>query len=295
MEKIGFVGIGAVGSCMVQRLLAGGATVTVFDAEQKNMSPIVELGANPASSPAEVAAHSTLIITCADNDREVEKVLIGHAGMLDAIQPGSVVVEITTSSPLTTRKIAALLAPKGADIIDASFWGEPSDAAGGTLCFVVGGEENVLTRCRPVLDHLGKKVIHVGELGAGHTVKAINMMMTGANLVAAAEVVGLGAKAGLDRQTMLKVLNVSSGENFITSNLFVKYVLPGNYDAGLTLTEMLQAIRLGTQTARELDIPALLATRAEQILALAERQGLGVEDVTEIVPYIESLMGLHTK
>lgn len=294
MEKIGVIGLGAIGSLIVKRLLANGAEIIVYDLDQNNMASLVQLGVKTAVSPADVAANRTFIFNCDTDAQTAEDVLLGTDGVIDNIQPGSVVVEASTSTPTRTRRIAELLEKRSADIIDASVITGATAAENDTLSFMVGGKEEVFERCHPILSILGTDIVHVGDLGSGHVVKAVTMMMLGANLVAAAEIVGLGVKAGLDRKKILEVINVSSGESFVTSNHYIKHILPKTYDLHFTLPLMLKDIRIGTQMAHEMDIPALVATRIEEIYAMACYQGMALEDCTKIVSFIERLMGLQS-
>src|SRR5699024_8230101 len=122
-------------------------------------------------------------------------------------------------------------------------------AENGTLSILVGGNENILERCRPILEILGSDVIHVGELGVGHTVKAVNMLMLASNLIAATEVYSLGVKIGIDKEKILEVINASSGESFITSNHFLKFVLTRTYNSNFSLDLMLKDIKIGAEIA----------------------------------------------
>lgn len=294
MEKIGIIGLENTGSLLVKRLLINKAKMIIYDSDPNRMLPHVHLGVKPAASPADVVTNSTFIIICDTDEQKREDLFSGINGINNTIQAGNVVVDTFTSSPNRIRKIALVLEKRGADIVDASIIPGNYTVQNETLSIVVGGKEEVFKRCRPILSLLGDDVIHVGDLGSGHVVKAINMMMMGANLIAAAEILGLGVKAGLDRKKILDVINVSSGESFITSNYYLKHILTETYDFKFTLELMLKDIRVCTQIAHEMDIPALVTTRIEEIYAMACYHGMGPEDSFKIDQFIGNLMGVQS-
>jgi 3-hydroxyisobutyrate dehydrogenase-like beta-hydroxyacid dehydrogenase len=277
---------------MAKRLHQSGDEVFVYDIDSAKMKPHAEIGIHAMSSSAEVARMSDFIITCVVDPKSVEEAVLGKNGVMEGARAGTVLIETTSSSPFTTRKIAEKLKEKNVDVIDAPVSRGVPAAENGTLSIMVGGDEEVLQKCLPVLRKLGTDIFHVGGLGAGHVVKALNMLLLGAHLIAAAEVVALGIKQGLDPRNILEVINVSSGENFMTSNHFLKYVLPKTYDSKFTVDLMLKDIRIGTEIARELGLPSISFSRVEEIYTMAAAHGLGAEDNTKLVPFIESLMGV---
>lgn len=290
--KVGVIGVGEIGSRMAKRLHQSGDEVFVYDIDSAKMKPHAEIGIHAMSSSAEVARMSDFIITCVVDPKSVEEAVLGKNGVMEGARAGTVLIETTSSSPFTTRKIAEKLKEKNVDVIDAPVSRGVPAAENGTLSIMVGGDEEVLQKCLPVLRKLGTDIFHVGGLGAGHVVKALNMLLLGAHLIAAAEVVALGIKQGLDPRNILEVINVSSGENFMTSNHFLKYVLPKTYDSKFTVDLMLKDIRIGTEIARELGLPSISFSRVEEIYTMAAAHGLGAEDNTKLVPFIESLMGV---
>ena len=294
VEKIGIIGLGTMGSLIVSRLLEKDTEMIVYDSNPDKMAPLEQLGIKLASSPAGVAEKSNIILSCVADEQTIEDVLIGNNGVINAIQSRSVVVDMSTSTPMTTKRVAELLEIRGADMIDAPVSLMVTSNGKDSLSFMVGGKEEVLERCRPLLSFLGTDIIHVGNLGSGHVVKAITTMMFGANLVAAAEIVGLGVKVGLDIQKMLEVINVSSGESFVTSNHYIKHILAETYDSNFAMGLMLQNIRISAQIAHETESCAFVATRIEEIYAMACYQGMALEDCVKIVPYLERRMGLNS-
>gem|GEM_PF-1143517 len=291
MEKVGVIGLGRIGSHIVKRLLKNDKEIIVYDMDPNKMTLLEHLGIKLAVSPGDVAANSSFIISCLNDAKTVEDLLIGNNGIIDTIKPRSVVVEMSTSAPATTRKVAALLEKRGADIIDAPV-SEVTTNGEVTLSFMIGGKEEVLERCRPILSFLGTIIIHVGDLGCGHVVKALTLMMFGANLVSAAEIVGLGEKSGLAKKTMLDVFNVSSGESFVTSSHYLKHIRQDTHETNLAMGLMLQNIILSSQIAHEMDVSALVATRIEEIYAMACYHGSVLEDSINVISYIQGLMGL---
>ncbi|GAA0326317.1 2-hydroxy-3-oxopropionate reductase [Bacillus carboniphilus] len=291
MSKVGIVGFGEIGSRMGKRLVQRGYSVTAYDIDAQAMNRAKAIGALCATSPAEVAQCSEFIIVCVTDPDAVEKCVIGENGIVEGLQSNSIVIETTTSKPSTTRKIAVEIERKNGSIIDAPVSRGVPAAENGTLSILVGGKEEVLDRCRPLLECLGTDIIHVGDLGAGHCVKAINMMMLGCNLIAASEVITLGVKAGIEMETMLEVINVSSGESYMTSNHFLKYVLPDTFDSQFSLGLMLKDIKIGTEIAYESGLAPIAASKAKEIYRWAASHNMRQEDNMRIVQFIQRWMG----
>lgn len=291
MVKVGIVGFGELGSRMGRRLLQHGIDVTVYDINQKKLNYAKAMGANLVNSPAELAKSVEFIIVCVTNHEAVEDCILGANGILEGLKPDSVIIEMTTSKPTTTQKIAEEIKRKKGFIIDAPVSRGVQAAENGTLSIFVGGDKKVLERCIPILELLGTDIIHVGELGSGHAVKAISMMMLGCNLIAAAEVISLGLKEGIDMEKILEVINVSSGESYMTSNHFIKFVLPETYDSRFTLELMWKDIQIGTEIAYELGFAPVAASRAKEIYRWAMSHRMGKEDNMKIVKFLQRWMG----
>ncbi|HSO07511.1 MAG TPA: NAD-binding protein, partial [Pelomicrobium sp.] len=156
---------------------------------------------------------------------------------------------------------------------------------------MVGGDAAVLARARPVLEVFGTDIFHVGDVGAGHVVKAVNMAVMGANLLACIEAVGLGARCGIERPRLVARLNAGAGESFMTSNHFPKYVLSGTFRSSFGLALMAKDVRVATAIGRDLGLPLPIAGRVEDVYAAALRHGLGGEDNMRIVQFVDGLTG----
>jgi 3-hydroxyisobutyrate dehydrogenase-like beta-hydroxyacid dehydrogenase len=286
---VGVIGTGALGSVLANRLAAGGHPTCAYDADPgayAALAPEVE----PLPSPADVARRAEFVLTCVTNAAAVEQAVLGPDGVVEGIRAGSVLIETTTSTPATTRLLAGPLRAAGADLIDAPVSRGVPAALAGTLSIWVGGDAGTLRRCRPLLERLGTDILHVGDLGAGHTVKAVNMLLMGINLAALTEAATLARRYGLELDRFLEVLNTSSGGSFMSASHFPRYVATGTYDSRFTLGLMLKDLRVGLDIARDLGVPAPVAQRAAGLWELAAAHGLADADNMRIVPFLESLL-----
>lgn len=288
-DTIGVIGTGAIGSRMVRRLLAHGRRVVAHDIDRGVLEPLRIHGAILADSPAAVAAQSSTVITCVTDAAAVERALLGPGGVVARALPGTVVIETTTSTPSTTRGVAAALAGRGVSVIDAPVSRGVPAAEAGTLSIMVGGDDDAIDRCLPVLAMLGTDIVRTGGLGTGHIAKAMNMMVLGINLLAAAEIMTLGRRLGLGMEELIRRINAGPGESFMTSNHVPKYILTERYDSTFTLGLMLKDVRVATRIAHDLGIASLYGTRVEEVYALAAGHGMAPGDNTRIVPFIADL------
>jgi 2-hydroxy-3-oxopropionate reductase len=206
MAKVGVIGLGAMGSPIAKNLLKAGHSVTVFARRAEAMAPLVAAGATAASSPADAAARSDVTVTMVIDTRAVEEVALGPRGIIEGAKPGSVVVDHSTIDPDGARRIAAALKARGIDMIDAPVSGGPAVAGAGTLSMMVGGDEAVLDRMRPILGCYATTIVHIGPSGAGQIAKACNQICTIVNTLGAAEAMLMAERAGIDPTKVKDVL-----------------------------------------------------------------------------------------
>ena len=173
-EKVGFIGLGAMGVPMSQRLLEAGYPLTVYDIRKEAIEAIVKKGAQGTASPKEVGEQCGKVITIVPNSDAVEQVVFGPGGLLEGMKAGSVLIEMTSAYPPSTLKVNQALSAKGVHMIDAPVSGGVVGAVAGTLSIMVGGDEKIFESCRPILSAMGKNLFHIGEIGFGHALKAIN-------------------------------------------------------------------------------------------------------------------------
>jgi 2-hydroxy-3-oxopropionate reductase len=207
MSTVAFVGVGLMGKPMATNLIKGGYSLIVYDVNPVPVKALVALGARAASSPKEAAQAAEVVITSLPDDGIVEIVVLGPNGILEGLKPGSILVETSTVSPMTSRKVAAQVNAKGSEMLDAPLSGGDSGATAGTLSIMVGGKAEVLAKVLPILQKMGKNITHVGGQGSGTISKAANQIIVALTIEAVSEALIFAKKAGADpakvRQAML--------------------------------------------------------------------------------------------
>lgn len=227
--RVAFLGLGAIGQPMAARVAArheltvwnrSGSKSAVFAAEHKVRSAV---------SPREAVTDAEVVVTCLPLSRDVEALVQGPNGILAGAQRGAVLVDCTSGDPATSRRIATQLHEKGLGFLDAPVSGGTNGAAAGTLTVMVGGEPALLERVRPVLESFGSRIVHMGGVGAGDAMKAVNNALLAVNILAVGEGLAALTKAGVDPRLALDVLNSSSGRSFVSEQLVPERVLSGSF------------------------------------------------------------------
>jgi 3-hydroxyisobutyrate dehydrogenase len=289
-ERIGFIGLGNMGAPMARRLVDAGYELVVTDAVPEAVERFAAGSkCERAASPQSIGERCRVVITMLPNGQIVREVLLGANGLAPRLAPGSVAIDMSSSSPIGTRELSADLATIGIALVDAPVSGGVKKAADGMLAIMVGGEAEPVTRARPILEAMGK-VFATGPSGSGHAMKALNNFLSAANLAIAAEAVIAGQRFGLDPATMISILNASTGRNTGTDSKFPNNVLPRTFNSGFALGLMAKDLRLALEVARSSGAPAGLLEKTAQMWAAAEQQLGGTADNTEVVKYLESLV-----
>jgi len=284
---IGFVGLGNMGGRMTRRIVDGGTPVTGFD---MNREAVVAAGATPADSAAGVVAASDVVLLSLPDSKVVEKVVLDEA-FLAALRPGQIVVDLSTAAPSSTQAIHARFAELGVEYLDAGISGGAAAAEKGTLTLMVGGSAEALAQVRSTFAHFATNVFHLGGPGAGHSTKLLNNFLNAIALSATAEVMVAAKKAGLDLQTVLDVLNSSSGVNFATQNRFPK-IINGDYlKGGLTNALMTKDVVLYVDHLHELGVSSLNASGPLASFGLANALGYANEISNTVVDAIGDVSG----
>jgi 3-hydroxyisobutyrate dehydrogenase-like beta-hydroxyacid dehydrogenase len=288
-ERVGFIGLGAMGQPMSRRLLEAGFPLVIYDVRKEAMETPIKKGAQGASSPKEVAEKCRKVITIVPNSDAVEQVVFAAGGLLEGLKAGDVLVEMTSAYPPSTLKVHQALAAEGAHMIDAPVSGGVVGAEAGTLSVMVGGDEKIFESCRPILSVMGKNLFYIGGIGFGHALKAINNFLSATTMAATSEAVILASKLGLSPQRVIEVLQVSTGRSYSTELKFPKFVLPRTFNSGFTMELMHKDINTVTRMAREYKVPMFIANLIQELFGSALIHGEGKMDHTAIFSFLEDL------
>jgi len=292
--SLGFVGVGKMGGPMTTRLLNAGHKVCVFDASRDAMAAMEKLGAQGATSAAEVASVAETIFVSLPNPQIVESVLLGSGGVLEGRNVKRV-VDFSTIGPRAAKRVADALSEKNINYIDAPVSGGVKGAREGTLAIMVACPKDVFTESQQLLGNFGK-VFHLGEVpGQAQTMKLANNLLAGAAIALTSEAMVMGVKAGLDPQTMLDVLNTSTGRNSATQDKFPRSVLPGTFDFGFTTGLSYKDVSLCIDEAEALGVPMVVGSTVRQMLAVTKAMYGAESDFTSMCRVIETWAGVEVR
>ena len=250
-ESVGFVGLGVMGRPMAKHIAAKGHAVIVYNRSRAAMDELVTAGATAADSPADVARLATIIITMVSDTPDVEAVMTGPAGVLEGLQPGSVVIDMSSISPVATKRLAAAVAAKGGTMLDAPVSGGEIGAINGTLSIMVGGDAAALARVRPILECMGnpERIVHVGaSSGDGQTCKICNQIAIGGALAGVSEAFALARKAGVDPARVREALLGGFAASRVLE-VHGERMLKGNYVPGFRARLYQKDLRLAQEAA----------------------------------------------
>jgi len=282
ITRVGFIGLGIMGAPMAANLLKAGFAVTVWNRTAGRADALLASGAVLASSPSEVAEVSEVTLSCVTNSPDVEAIALGPNGVIEGAAPGSVYIDCSTISPEVARRVAAALAAKGVSMLDAPVSGGDVGARAATLAIMVGGDPATFERCLPVLESMGKTVVHVGPSGAGQVVKLRNQVAGGLHLLAMAEAIALARSAGVAPEKMLEVVSAGAGGSWMLSNLAPR-ALRGDFAPGFMVDLMQKDLGLVLETAANESLLLPGTTLVQQVFGVLQAEGRGAEGTQAIV------------
>jgi len=291
-ESIGFIGLGIMGQGMARNLLKAEYDVCVWNRTASRMSPLVEAGASAGQNPADVAARSDIIITCVSDTPDVEQVILGEEGVIHGARAGALVIDCSTISPQTTKEIAAALAARQVHMLYAPIIGGSEGALNGTLSIMVGGEAIQFERALPVFQAMGKTITHVGETGAGQTVKLVNQILVVVTMLAVGEGLLFAQAGGLDLRKTLSAVSGGAAGSWMLSNRGPQ-VVERDWRPGFTIDLQQKDLRLVLEAADQLGVPIPGTSLVFQLYRTLQQQGLGAEGNHALVKALENLAGFE--
>jgi len=286
--RVGFVGLGIMGKPMARNLLRAGYPVTVHNRSRPPVDELVAEGAADGGSPRGVAEQSEVVITMLPDTPDVEQVTFGPQGLVEGLRPGSVLVDMSTISPVATRAIAARLRERGVEMLDAPVSGGQRGAEEGTLSIMVGGDPQTFERVRPLFQALGKSVVHVGPVGAGQVCKACNQVVVALTLQAVAEALVLAERNGVDPARVRQaLLGGFAGSRIL--EVHGQRMLEGNYQPGFRARLHHKDLRIALETGRSAGVPMLGTALVHELLGAVVARGWGDLDHSALVRLVGEL------
>ena len=272
--RVGVIGLGIMGAPMARNLLRAGHEVVVRGRSRGRIEPLIALGAREAASPAAVARAVEVVVTSLPDGPDVEQVVTGREGVLAGASAGLLVIDTSTIAPDVARALAERAAASGVDFLDAPVSGGQQGAIDGTLSIMVGGAADAVTRARPVLDAIGRKVTYMGGPGKGQMTKLVNQVVGVTTLAAVAEGLLLAARAGLDPTAVIEAVGSGAAASWQLSNLGPR-MQKGDFAPGFMVRLQQKDLRLALAAASSLDVPLPATAVVHQLLAMVEARGGG--------------------
>jgi 3-hydroxyisobutyrate dehydrogenase len=293
--NVGFLGLGAIGTPMAAHLV-GRTRLTVWNRTPTRATEFArQHHAHAAATPREAATGTDAVITCLPTSREVEQLLDGPDGLLAGLRDGALFLDCTSGDPATSRRIASLLARRDIAFADAPVSGGTNGAEAGTLTVMVGGDEDAFRRALPILSAFGKRIEHMGPVGAGHAMKAINNALLAVNILALGEGLAALVKAGVPARTAVDVLNQSSGRSFVSETLVPERVLTGSWPRTFRLALLDKDVGIACRLLADVGVPGHLLEAVSRLLSAA-RAELGEEaDYLEAIKLVERSAGTEIR
>lgn len=277
--RLGFIGLGIMGQPLVGHLLKAGYPVAVHSRTRAKAAAAESAGARWCATPAQAAGDCDVLLTMVTDTPDVEQVLFGPQGAAEALQPGAAVVDLSTISPDATRDFAARLAARGVDLLDAPVTGGDIGARNAILTIMVGGNAAALERVRPILEVLGKKIVHVGPSGAGQALKACNQVMCAVNLIGICEAFLLARRCGIDLNLLIETLATGAGGSWALAN-YGPRIARGDFAPGFMVKLQQKDLRIAQETAQQVGVAMPGVALAQQLFRTVEALG-GAEDGTQ--------------
>ncbi len=288
--RVGFVGLGIMGAPMANNILSAGFPLTVWNRTPARAEPLAAAGAKVAASPAEVAAASDVTVSCVTDSPDVEAIALGPGGIGEGAKAGTIYIDCSTIAPEVARRVAAVLGEKGVAMLDAPVSGGDVGAKAGTLAIMVGGEADAFARALPVLQAMGKTIVHVGPAGAGQVVKLCNQVAGALNLLAMSEAISLARRSGVSPEKMLEVVSAGAAGSWMLSNLAPRAVR-GDFAPGFMVRLQQKDLRLVLEQAQATNAVLPGTALVTQLFRTLEAHGRGDDGTQALADAVAQLSG----
>lgn len=288
-DSVGFIGIGIMGGGMAENLLANGTDLTVWNRTQSRLKALEEAGARTASSPADLARRCDIIFICVSDTPDVVSVIEGPEGVFEGCREGTLIVDMSTISPSVTVELAKKATQRSIHMLDAPVSGGSEGAAKGTLSIMVGGEETQVARAMPYFEMMGKTITHVGENGAGQSVKLVNQILVVINMLAVSEALTFAESSGLDLRKTLSAVTEGAAGSWMLKNRGPQCI-DGDWRPGFTIDLQQKDLRLVLEAADELGVPLLSTSTCFHLYRTLQRRGLGSEGNHAMIKAVQKLL-----
>ncbi len=292
MARIGFIGLGNMGTPMALNLIKAGHALTGFDVFPKGMEAVKSAGGKAGASAAAIAGDCEIVVTMLPSGKEVREVYLGPDGIVGKAKPGTLFIDCSTIDVETARAVAKVAEAKGLPMLDAPVSGGVGGAQGGTLTFMVGGSDAAFAKAAAIFAAMGKTIVHAGGAGAGQAAKICNNMILGISMIAVSEAFVLAEKLGLDKQKLFDISSKSSGQCWsMTSYCPVPGPVPASpanrdYQAGFTAAMMLKDLKLAQDAARASSATTPLGREAAALYGKYVESGEGGKDFSGIIRFL---------
>lgn len=290
IPSVAVIGLGQMGRGIARNFHSAGLLRAAWDSDEAARQTIAEDTGAGILPPAEISTTSEIILFAVPGSAEIESCLAGPGGLLAAECPGQVLIDLTTSHPAATKRLAALAAARGRDYVDAGMSGGATGADEGRLTLMVGADERALARARPALEAIAARIFHVGPVGAGHTMKLVHNMICHTIFLATAEGCRLAERAGLDLAAVVEVLNAGNARSYISESRFPRHILSGSWDGRSTVANLEKDLRMAADFAAECRMPGAYGPLTARLLSDAVAAGLAERDFTTLYLELDRLL-----
>ena len=290
--KVGMIGLGIMGKPMAKNLMKGGYTELLVNARnQAVIDDVVSAGARAAAQP-EIGEECDVVLTMLPNSPHVKEVMLGEDGVAAHMRPGTVFIDMSSINPVASKEIAAVLAEKGIEMLDAPVSGGEPKAVDGTLSFMVGGKQEVFDKFKPLLETMGSSVVRCGEIGAGNTTKLANQIIVACNIQALAEALTLAQKAGVDPQLVFEAIRGGLAGSTVM-NAKAPMMMAGNDKPCFKIDLHIKDLNNALDCAHSVGAPVPMTAEVQEILQWLHNHEGGQKDHSAIAQYYEYLTGIQ--